>query len=257
LVEPEPKLNRETRDFREGRLRDVMPVLEQSVFSRIREYAGKVEVYGEKSLNLGPFITWIHRELNCRFVFLKRDGRAVVRSLMDWHQQAFGNIYREGRNATPLSPRAMEHVAGLPIHRDDADYSRPRPLRGSFEDAAWENYEREEMCAYYWSTVNRVYREELAKIPGDRWIELDYTSPTAEAVLQAADFCGLRGLSAERVDELLSRRINSVKERFQSADTYPSWDHWNARARQRFLAIAGPMMDALGYPGAPLGGMQC
>jgi hypothetical protein len=104
------------------------------------------------------------------------------------------------------------------------------------------------MCAYYWSTINQLMLTHLEALPADAWMPLDYTASQADAVLRIARFCGLEGLSENRIQELLGKKINSLKDRnVQTDDTHPDWKNWNGGERRRFTALAGEGMKRLGY----------
>lgn len=247
-VEPMPNLNRETRDMMEGRISDPMAVLENTVIPRVRKKLTEVEVYGEKNVTYGPFIPYLYQALKCKFVFLKRDGRDVVRSLINWHEKKFGSIYRECKETGNLSPTAISAAANLPIHLDTSDYARPRPLKSDPLHAEWENLTRLEICAYYWSTINELYLNKLQELPDNAWIMIDYTTPSYEDVERVAKFLGLKGLDRESIQDLLHQRINSLQDRgLLNEDIYPDWKNWNSGKRCSFDRIASTTMRRLGY----------
>ncbi len=246
-VEPAPNLNVETRLAMEGRLADPAAVLKQTVIARVQKKQAEFEVYGEKNLTYGPFIRLLHEMLDCRFVFIRRDGREVVRSMIDWHDKKFGSIYRECRETGELTSQSISAAANLPVLLDYSDYSRPRPMRGESLYAEWENLSRAEMCAYYWARINNLYRDELERLPRESWIEIDYTQPTAGDIQRVMDFCGIKGFDAAAVSAMLDRKINSLQDREAPAGTYPSWPQWTDDMRQKFDRLAGTTMRRFGY----------
>lgn len=246
-LEPMPNLNRETRDMMEGRVADPMAVLEEYVIPRIRKKLNEVEVYGEKNVTYGPFISYIYKALKCKFIFIKRDGRDVVTSLINWHEQKFGTIYRECNDPGNISPVALSSAANLPVHLDTSDYSRPRPLKGDPLYLEWENMKRVEMCAFYWSYINDLYVNELKKLPKDAWMEIDYSTATVGDVLRVAEFCGLKGLKSKDVQAMLDQKINSLEYRDSLSGTYPDWKNWDGEMRRPFDRIAYKTMYRLGY----------
>lgn len=246
-VEPHPNLNRETREMMEGRLPDARAVLKATVVKRVRENSRGRQIYGEKNVTYGPFIPHLYEMLKCKFIFLKRDGRDVVRSMMDWHERMFGSIYRECKDPGILSPRALNAAANLPVHLDTSDYARPRPCPGDPFYDEWANLSREEMCSFYWSTINELYLNALEKIPKEAWIEIDYTSPKTDDVLRVVDFLGLKGVSRDGIQELLDSRLNSLKDRTGEDCLYPDWRNWDRGLRGRFDKIAERTMERLGY----------
>ncbi len=247
VVEPEPNLNLETREMMEGRLSDPRGFLEATVVKRVEENLSDTRIYGEKNVTYGPFVSYLYEMLNCKFIFLKRDGRDVVRSLMDWHELMFGDIYRECKDPGNLSPRAISAAAKLPVHLDTSDYSRPRPLPGTAFYDEWEGLSREEMCAYYWSYINDLYLDQLEKIPQEAWTEIDYTSTGTDDIFRVSEFLGLKGLPRDRIRRMLGKKINSLKERTGEEATYPDWKNWDGGLRRRFDRIASMTMRRLGY----------
>lgn len=249
VVEPEPTLSVESRLAMEGRLDDPDDVVARLVAPRVEAGLAEHGVYGEKNVTYGPFVRALHEQTGGRFVFLRRDGRDVVRSLLDWHDRIFGTIYRECADPGALTPRAVAAAAALPAHLDTSDYARPRPRPGTALADRWETMSRLEMCAYYWSTVNDLYRRELAALPPDRWVEIDYTRVSAADVMRIADFCGLEGLREADVETLLDARINSAADRGEHGPGHAHWRDWDGGQRRRFEEVAGETMRALGYFG--------
>ena len=130
-LEPMPNLCRESRDMREGKLKNSLEVLKKSVLPRlsIREY--RDVIYGEKNIALAMFIPELYSLTNCKLVYVYRDGRDVVSSMINWHLYKFGDIYRECvDNEQNISQEAIHNAANLPIQLSDSDYARPRPLPG-------------------------------------------------------------------------------------------------------------------------------
>jgi len=246
-IEPTPNLNVETRLAMDGQLDDPSAVVRNLVLPRVHAAAATTRVYGEKNVTYGPFIPHLYQLTHCKFIFLKRDGRDVVRSLLDWHDCMFGDVYRECADPGELTPRALAAAASLPVHRDTSDFSRPRPTPGSAWDDHWETMSRFEMCAFYWATINDLYRDELDRLPHDAWFELDYTRPDPDDILAAADFCGLSGITRQLVQQLLANHINSLQDRAAGDPVHPRWMDWDARLRRSFHAIAGPTMQRLGF----------
>lgn len=233
----------------EGRLSNPRQLLEETVVRRVRENLSADRVYGEKSVTFGPFLEELHYLLKCKFVFIHRDGRDVVRSLMNWHNEKFGTIYREAADVSGISNRAVRNAGQLPIQHDTSDYSRPRPLPGTDYYADWEHFSRAKMCTYYWSRINDLYLDRLARLPAEAWISIDYTSPRVDDILKVAEFCKLDGLSQDVIEPMLATRVNSLDERgdISNAALYPDWRAWSSAKRDQFDEIAAETMGRLDY----------
>ena len=247
LVEPVPDLNTQTRDMMEGRLVNPHRVLVERVIPRIAQTLDQGLIYGEKNQTFGPFIPYLHEMLRCKFVWLIRDGRDVVTSLMNWHNEAFGSIYRECQDPGPLSELARATVSKLPVSEDTSDYSRPRPGPTDPFHKEWPRFSRFEMVVWYWAYINRLFKRQLVDIPHADWICFDYTAVTVDKIANLFQFLGLQGFDATQVDQMLNARINSVEERFNTSSRFPRWKDWSAGQIERFDRIACGAMKEFGY----------
>ncbi len=245
LTEPTPNLNAETRLAMEHRLDDIDRAVADLVVPRVNQTTD--EVHGEKNVTYGPFIRSLHRQLDARFILLTRDGRDVVRSLMDWHNQMFGTVYREAPSPGSLAHRARDSAGALPVHLDTSDFARPRPQPGDPMYDRWLDASRFEMCCWYWARIYDLYLDELDRVPNEHWHTVDYTAATAEHILDAARFVGLRGLNADTIDKMREARINSLQDRVEEEPQFPDWTSWDGQQRRQFAAIAGHTMERLGY----------
>jgi len=248
LSEPAPNLNVECRDVIDDRYSgDIKDLLEATIGLRLKEHGANGLIYGEKNVTLAPFVPALHELFDCRFVFVHRDGRDVVTSLINWHNQLFGTVYRECQDRGALTERAYRSAASLPLEDDTSDYSRPRPSSSDPFFLRWETFSRLEMCAWYWSRINDLYTDNLRLLPEDSWIALDYTHPTLESVVRTVEFLGLKGISRDQVKIVLEQRVNSLQDRIQERAKFPRASDWSDGDRARFDCIAEITMRRLGY----------
>ena len=106
------------------------------------------------------------------------------------------------------------------------------------------------MLCWYWAVINRYAHEQLAEVPADRWLRVDYSAADrVEEVARAVDFLGLRGISRDTIRRMLQDRINSVAERTGSHERLPGWRDWSHQEVDQFWEIAGESMALLGYGG--------
>jgi len=106
-VEEPPMLHVECRSLYDGVLEDPKETFYLKKHLPKTVWNLKGHNYGDKNVNYVPFIPYIDEKI----VFLIRDGRDVVRSLMNWDTH-FNNLYPEWKG----------EKSGL------GDYCRPRPL---------------------------------------------------------------------------------------------------------------------------------
>ena len=163
---------------------------------------------------------------------------------MDWHNKKFGSIYRECRDPGDLTPLARETVAKLPVHLDTSDYLRPhRAARAAYQE--WEHLSRFEKCATTGPPSTSCTCASSRNCPPSAG-PLDYTRPAAREIQRVAEFVGLRGLDHQRVQAMLDRRINSLKDREVITSTpFPPWREWPAGQVEKFDRLAAATMRKL------------
>lgn len=271
FMEPVPDLTIESRDLLEGRLDNPRGVLVEQVFPRMAKVLDEGHIYGEKNLTMGPFIPFLYEMLKCKFVYLVRDGRDVVSSFINWHNEVYGNIYRECKEVSHLSSFARKALANLPLEKDTYDYSRPRPGPTDPFYHEWDQFTRFEMVAWYWAFTNRMFLEHLSMIPEDDWITLDYTNVKCSDIKYVFEFLGLEGFDEQGITTMLQSSINSLRDGLQNLDQagtkrifekaitlvkdsmggrkklFPKWQEWDDDHKQRFDRIASDVMQMLGY----------
>jgi hypothetical protein len=241
-MEPMPNLNVESRDMMEGRLRNPYQVLAQNIVPRVVEILDQDLIYGEKNVTLGAFVPQLYDLFRCRFVFLIRDGRDVVTSLMNWHSEGFGSIYRECKEKSLLSTVAEAALARLPVEHDTSDYSRPRPLPGDPFFQAWSDFSRFQMMSWYWAHITELHFGYLSEIPPADRITIDYSNVNPHDIERVFSFLNLEGFESTRIREMLKSRINSVWDRFRIRARFPTWQTWDESMRRDFDRIAGRTM---------------
>ena len=248
LMEPAPNLNRESRLFLDGRLPDPEDTLKAAIVPRALKALARAPLYGEKNVTLYPFAETLARLFQARLIYIARDGRDTVASLRRWHQDMFGDIYREAKSQPPLTPRAQAALDRLPAADDESDFSRPRPRPGDPYFERWPDMTHHEMLCWYWNACNMRILEQLKGLPAAQWRRVDYSAPDlADQVQAAAGFLGLTGLDRAEIEKHLAKRINSVEQRTGEAGAPVGWRNWTDLELDQFWAICSPAMRELGY----------
>lgn len=248
LSEPSPNLNHESRAMFEGRLTDPTRVLIEQLGPRVAAGLDLGKVYVEKQVSLVPFVRHLHALFRCKFLVPVRDGREVVTSLMNWHQQMFPIVYSEAGEPEPLGEHAAK-IRAAQVGQDPFDYSLPRPPPADPWYADWARFSRFEMVSWYWAYVNRQLHELVQSVPAEDVLFVDYTRPTVESLRKVYDFCGLGDWDESRVRDLLARRVNSLRDRGVDEGGFPGWQRWSTTQLGRFYDLAGSEMRRLGYGG--------
>lgn len=245
-LEPEPSLNVESRELYEGRLATPYGALASAVVPRVAEVFDKGLVYIEKHVSLVPFVSHLDKLIDCKFIIPVRDGREVVKSLMNWHSQMFPIIYQECIEKPALSARALD-VLNKQVGVDSFDYSLPRPPKSDPWYDAWPSFSRFEMCAWYWSYINNHLFDTLESLSKEKYLIVDYSNPSVEAIAKVYDFAGLTDFDPAAIAALLERKVNSLDDRIGVQGTFPHWEMWSEELTQRFWDIAGSTMVRLGF----------
>jgi hypothetical protein len=170
---------------------------------------------------------------DARILYLTRDGRSNVRSLMEgWRQPHLFPGYRvpealripgdtRGRWAFTLIPGWRDLVAS--------------PL--------------EEVCAWQWIRCNEAVWEHRERTRGRvPYLTVRYESLVADPSLELrriAGFAGVEGELLPRISDALPR-INVV-----SAPEEEKWRRWDPQSLARILPLIRPMMERLGYESSP------
>lgn len=170
------------------------------------------------------------------FVFIQRDGRDVVSSMMDgWrHDGHFGLTQF-------LGPSPCEVAIDEGRHGQWSFFLPP----------GWRHYNRAplaEVCAYQWLTANRLALEARREVAPERWTHLRYEDLFARPVEMFAEVFERLGLP---FDADLRARCASLGERPTSivkGKPRPSkWRSQNPEAIERILPLIRPMLEELGY----------
>ena len=172
-----------------------------------------------------------------RFVFIQRDGRDNVSSMMDgWHHGRSDGDFKLSQFFGPFpEPVAIEG--------------------GRFTDWAfflapgWAAYNRaplEEVCAFQWVSANRLALDARKAIPADQWVHLRYEDifeRPVEMFRHAFERLGMPFTDAlrERCQNLQPTSI--VKGQPQRA----KWREHNPEAIRRILPTIRPLMIEMGY----------
>ena len=244
--EPEPNLKKESRELYDKRLVNPCSIIARDVVPRVASALDKGWVYIEKHVSFVPFIKYLYSFFNCKFIIPVRDGRDVVTSLINWHNQMFPIIYQECKEEVALgehSSKILANQQGIDLF----DYSLPRP---PFDDpwfSQWKNFTRFEMVCWYWNFINKYLFQQLKELPSDRYLVIDYTNPTPECIKDIYEFIGLTDYNESKVSRLLNAHVNSLEDRIRETGIFPKWPKWSEKQHQRFYDIAFESMAMLGF----------
>jgi hypothetical protein len=240
FIEQSPKLCLEARLLYEERLTTPEDVIWQARNQNIQKVIENGLTYVDKNPNYLLFIPFLLEKFDCKFIYLHRDGRDVVRSMMDWHDVQKKTIYTLAED--DINSDRFDG-ANYPW-----DYSLLRPKKSEKLYSEWKSLSRFQKCSWYWAQYNRLALDMINHVnQPHRFMKINMTGVTAKDVEAVYQFMGLTGFERTKVDELLKARINSVKQRSGQADQFPQWTHWSEDLYHSFDKFASPTMYYLGY----------
>ena len=167
---------------------------------------------------------------DCKFIFLKRDGRSNVNSLIEgWKSK--------GRYVRVQNPPVALNIKGYT--GQGWNFALP---------PSWEDYVNkplEEVCAFQWISSNKAALEGLKGIGDDRKLFISYedlTEDTYETIRLICNFAGIPFSGNLRKISYKPPEVNYV--------TKPQREKWrkNSHLIENIYPQIEPMMQELGYP---------
>ena len=189
--------------------------------------ANGVEIYGQKDPAYNWIISHLYKTFECKFVYLIRDGREVVRSLLNWNQQTSGIIYNECTEYVKLSDQAAANKKANEGVYDQSDMLRPRPSPQEPLYLKWKNLSRAEMYAFYWVRSNQIIQNNLSAVHPDMQLKIDMADVKIDELV---DFLGL-DIDTDIANVLLNGKINSTEQRGFGSGTY-KWEDLGRKTKQ-------------------------
>jgi len=182
-------------------------------------------------------VPYLHRLFpKARFVYIHRDGRDNVSSLMDgW--------LHDGHFALSKS---LGHFP-CTVRIDGGAFTE----WSFFLPPGWRDYNNaslEEVCAFQWSTANRLALEASRQIPPEQWIRLRYEDIFDRPLEMFREVFERLGLP---FDDAVRRRCTTLDARptsiVKGAPKKEKWREQHAAKIERILPRILPLMAELGY----------
>jgi hypothetical protein len=185
-------------------------------------------------------LSWLIPDLaalfpEARFVHLVRDGRKVASSY--FHK--LGNENYDDRSNAAM--QAFYDGEG-PMPPPEKPYWWPVPRRDDAMATAFRSFDQFQRISWHWAEINRVALDELACLPPERtaFARLEDLTQSPAKVRELYDFLGLP--FQENGFSVFARPHNVNRPEDRLLDTVQ---------RGQFEALAGGMMERLGYAGQP------
>lgn len=240
FIEQPPKLCIEARKQYEGRLVQPLATIKRSRRESVSTVNKLGKIYIDKNPNYLLFAKELVVNFNCKLIYLHRDGRDVVRSMMDWHDLVGKDIFTLAEDGDD-----SERVLG---EQFPWDYSLLRPKAAEPISTEWKHISRFEKCAWYWARYNEMAINLLGKQEfAGRIFPVPMSTTSVEEVRKAYEFIGLEGFDTDRINELLMTKINSPSWRSGKSNKFPKWQDWPANITDQFNTYALDIMKKLEY----------
>jgi hypothetical protein len=238
FVEQPPKLLIESRELALGILDDPISVLRNTKHDPIQSVLRRGMKYGDKNAAYMPFIPYLNASWKCKIFLIVRDGRDVVRSLMDWHTFRHPIFFMEEDD--PHSDiRLPEGV--------EWDYSRIRPNPSDPYHSRWKHFTIFQKAAWHWARYNEMALERLSMLENSGWMLVKMDEVDVDTIAEAFEFLELQGFDEELIDTLLHENINRLSIDLENEERFPAWPKWSKMQKRKFDELAGKMMFRLGY----------
>jgi hypothetical protein len=174
---------------------------------------------------------------NARYVFIHRDGRDNVSSMMDG--------WRHGRTDGGFGLQKFFGPSPEPVAINGGEFREWH----FFLPPGWRAFNRaslEEVCAFQWLSANRLALEAKDAIPAEQWIELRYEDlfeRPVEMFRELFERLGLAFGEPMRAHCANLRPTSIVK----GAPQRHKWKERNREAIERILPLIAPLQQRLGY----------
>jgi hypothetical protein len=215
---------------------DARPRHRDAAFSYFFERLGRGQVLDKTCINVMR-VPYLHALFpGARFVYIHRDGRDNISSLIDgWRDRGRFGLRQYGWRLP------------APVRIDGGEYDD----WAFFLPPGWREYNSaplEEVCAYQWIVANRLALEGKRLVPAERWVQLRYEDLFDRPVAMFAEVFERLGLPFE---DAVRRRCETLNARPTSLVSGPpeqqKWRKRNREAIERVLPKIAPLMHELGY----------
>jgi len=181
-------------------------------------------------------LSWLIPDLaalfpTARFVHLVRDGRKVASSY--FHK--LGNETYDDRSHAAMQSY-YDGTGTMPP--PEKPYWWPVPRKDDPTAATFRTFDQFQRIAWHWAEVNRVAMEALADLPQDRtlFVRLEDLRESPQLARELYEFLGQDFADGDFATFARPHNVNRPEDKML-----------DAAQREQFTAVAGEMLDRLGY----------
>ena len=219
--------------------RDADPKHREATFRFFYQRLGVGQVLDKTCINVMRIPYLIELFPDAKFVFIHRDGRDNISSMIDgWRQSR-----KDGRfGLTQYLGPSPE-----PVAINDGEFTE----WCFFLPPGWREYNSarlEDVCAFQWISANHLALEGKKVVPPDQWIQVKYEDMVADPIRVFGDIFTRLGVP---FDDKLKQLASDLDRRPTSIVNGPpqkqKWKKKNPKAIERIIDVIQPMMIKLGY----------
>lgn len=192
--------------------------------------------WGDSSNKLSWLIADLHGLFpDAKFVHLVRDGRKVAGSF--FHK--LGSECYDDRSSA-IFKDYIEN--GAPVPPPEKKYWWPRPRWNDPGVIAFDALDQFGRIAWHWAEINKVIRQQLVTIPNDKslFVKLENLRSDEDVLRNLYAFLGLPYRSAYFAMFQRPHNVNRPEDKLLTPEQ-----------RATFAAVAGAMLEELGYAAEP------
>jgi hypothetical protein len=172
-----------------------------------------------------------------KFVFIQRDGRDNISSMMDgWRYGRTDGRFELSQFFGPFPEQVAINGGEF---REWAFFLAP----------GWQRYNHaslEEVCAFQWTSANRMALDARKHIPSEQWIQLRYEDVFERPVAMFRDAFTQLGIPFTAALEAHCAHLQPTSV-VKGTPKQQKWREHNPKAIERILPTIAPMMRELGY----------
>ena len=215
------------------------PEHRDAAFRFFYQHLGTGQVLDKTCINVMRIPYLLKLFPKARFVFIHRDGRDNISSMMDG--------WRKGRVDGGFGLTQFFGPSPQPVAINGGEFSEWH----FFLPPGWRDYNDaslEEVCAFQWISANQLALKAKEKVPQTQWIQIRYEEMVDDPL---AVFGSVFEQLDVPFDNKLQQLATSLDRRPTSIVSGPpqhhKWRKHNPEAIERILSTICPMMLELGY----------
>ena len=241
-TEVAPKLRIVSRRYYQQKIKNGSAIIKKARQQLFDEAIKKRKIFVDKNPCYLPFTTDLVEDFNAKIIFLVRDGRDVVRSMMDFaiNNPFVFNLDEDKNLKTRIDGRKLSHNAKW-------DYSRIRPLNGDEIFSEWPYMNLFQRCSWHWTKFNETILNLSQNLPENSFSLIRTDQIDSYEINKLFNTLELSKIDVNTLDTIINSRINSTEKKFKRQKLVKNWQDWSSNEKTMFDFYASKTMKKLEY----------